>query len=92
MSGWGALVLTGPDAGKPARKDQVRAQLVAQFEKDVDYIDWVKNSPENPGKIHPERVSGSSKGRPSRKIKLSVDCFKMFGMQIAGERGQACNS
>ena len=85
---WGALVLTGPDAGKPARKDQVRSQLVAQFEKDVDYIDWVKNSPENPGKIHPERVSGSGKGRPSRKIKLSVDCFKMFGMQIAGDRGR----
>lgn len=67
--------------GMPMRRDQVVRDLKADFIENTDFRAF---APENSGaKAHDKQG-----GQNEVPIKLSVDCFKLFGMMISGERGK----
>jgi hypothetical protein len=71
-------------AGELVRKSDLKDKLITNFDKDVDYkIDNGLNLPEGFAEISAKPYGG----RPKEVIYLTVECFKMMGMMIAGERG-----
>ncbi|WP_013325676.1 hypothetical protein [Gloeothece verrucosa] len=55
-------------------KQKAKNKLLNNFEKGIDYLtEWVKTP---------------SGGRPSESIKLSIDCFKSFGMMAGTQKGK----
>ena len=64
--------------GELVRKSDLKEKLVFNFDEHRDYI-FAENSAKN------------DRGRNRDIIKLSLDCFKMMGMMVSGERGFAFN-
>lgn len=60
--------------GEPVRKSDLKEKLVFNFDEHRDYI-FAENSAKN------------DRGRNRDVIKISLDCFKMMGMMVSGERG-----
>lgn len=64
-------------SGKPVSKSDLKDKLKANFIKGVDY------------ELGFEEFSSKPQGgRPRGTISLTVECFKMMGMMISGERGR----
>lgn len=77
---WDARTKTG----ELVRKSNLKDKLIANFDKDVDYkIDNGLNLLEGFAEISAKPYGG----RPREVISLTVECFKMMGIMIAGERG-----
>jgi phage anti-repressor protein len=71
-------------AGELVRKSDLKDKLTANFDRDIDYkIDNDSNCPGGFAEISAKPYGG----RPRETISLTVECFKMMGMMIAGERG-----
>ena len=65
--------------GKPVRKDNLVRKLTTDYYKDVDYH-LLKNEE------MVERPQGG--GLSADKYYLTLECFKMMGMQVSGSRGR----
>lgn len=59
---------------EPVRKSDLKEKLIFNFDKDKDYI-------------FAEISAKNDRGRNRELIKLSLDCFKMMGMMVSGDRG-----
>jgi phage anti-repressor protein len=68
-------------AGKPVSKGDLKDKLVTNFDNDIDYK--IDNGLGGFSEISEKPLGG----RPREIISLTVECFKMMGMMIAGERG-----
>lgn len=68
-------------SGVPTKKSDLKDKLTANFDKGSDYT--IDNGIDS----FAEFSAKPQGGRPREVISLTVECFKMMGMMIAGERG-----
>lgn len=69
--------------GRPVAKGDLKEKLESNFIQGVDF--WIP-CPEGDSNFS-EISEKSQAGRPRAVIRLTIECFKMMGMMISGERG-----
>lgn len=80
MEWWEAKTKSGNLVAKKDLKDKLEANFIEGIDYIVDNDRYQKND-------FSENFPKNRKGRPVEVIRLTVECFKMMGMMIAGERG-----